>query len=65
MDEQQQQEQKHQQPQQSPSKSLIDIDSKNVAKASFFMQYLLLLKRILICSKRNYVSISLNSFSAL
>ncbi|XP_065356936.1 ATP-binding cassette sub-family G member 1 [Calliphora vicina] len=55
-DEPQQQEQQHeqQQPQQPPSKSLIDIDSKNVVKASFFMQYLLLLKRILICSKRNY-----------
>ncbi|KAM7353329.1 ATP-binding cassette sub-family G member 1 [Cochliomyia hominivorax] len=49
-------EEPHQQ-QKSKAKSapaLIDIDSKNVLKASFFMQYLLLFKRILICSKRNY-----------
>lgn len=39
------------------SSAIVDIDSRNVVKASFFMQYLLLFKRILVCSKRNYVSI--------
>ena len=48
-----------QQPVQHPQKQSVtfnDIDYKNVGQASFFMQYLLLLQRILVCSKRNYVS---------
>lgn len=53
---QRKQQQKHE------SSAIINIDSRNVAKASFFMQYLLLFKRILVCSKRNYVSRFLMNF---